>query len=149
MCSTPMKSLDHSTTTRRKGRSIFPMLIVAFAGGLWIWGAVADRNLDQALAVSVEQAVDSVCNRTPMPPEINWLIPTLKSEFVKSITPLCTEDTTDSEGLVAHTTRGDVEGASGQASHTVTISAGGHPVIHLRIQAATSDVVTVIGWSRP
>ena len=144
-----MPSLDHNTTTRRKGRSVLPLLIVVVAGGLWIWGSVADRNLDQAVAASIEQAAHSACDRTPMPPEINWLIPTLKSEFVKSITPWCEQDSSEVGQLTAHVTRGDITGTSGQASHTVTISAGGRPVIHLRIQAATDDVVTVIGWSKP
>ena len=62
-------------------------MIVMFAGGLWVWGSIAKRNLDQAVSLSVERGARSVCNQTPMPTELIWLIPSLKSDFITSIRP--------------------------------------------------------------
>ena len=126
-----------------------PLLIVIFAGGLWVWGSIANRNLDQAVSASVERAAHSVCGQTPMPTELIWLIPSLKSDLITSIRPWCPTDDGQHGPLAAMTTRGDIEGASGQASHAVTVTAGGKPIVQLRVRSESADSITVIGWSTP
>ena len=149
MCSMLMKPLDPGTTNRRGSRSLIPLLILVVGGGIWVWGSISKRNLDQSLAVSFERAAHSVCERSPMPGEIIWLIPSLKSDFIKAITPWCVEGEQEAGRLAALTTQGDIEGTSGQASHTVTISADGKPVLQLRIRSTSADAITVVGWSTP
>ena len=129
MCSTLMKSLESKQPKRSGARSLIPLFILIAAGGLWVWGSIANQKLDRTVAVTVEQAAHAVCDGTPMPSEIKWLIPSLKSDFIEAIKPHCERVDADSQLLSAHAARGDIEGASGQASHTATISLPNNSIV--------------------
>ncbi|MDG1898417.1 MAG: hypothetical protein P8I74_00980, partial [Phycisphaerales bacterium] len=63
---------------RRKRRSLVPILIIAIAGGLFLWGQSRKDSLTRTVASTFESAALDVCDRESMPNSIHWTVPGFK-----------------------------------------------------------------------
>lgn len=134
---------------RRSARSLLPLLILVVAGALWVWGAGEKREVDQALALSVDQAARAVCDRTAIPDAFQWPLLSLKSTFVETIRGYCGHIENEPASLTTHIIRGDMTGDDGPGTHLATIMIDGAPILELRLHAESAETITVLGWSRP
>lgn len=134
--------------SRRKKRSIAPILIIAIAGGLFLWGQSRKDSLTQAVASAFESAALDVCDRESMPDSIRWTVPGFKDMFIKTIRPAC-EGNDPGLLLNAHAIEGDGQDSSGNATHQVTIQHGAVALLRLRVHTLDESLITVLGWSKP
>ena len=133
---------------RRKRRSLVPILIIAIAGGLFLWGQSRKDSLTRTVASTFESAALDVCDRESMPNSIHWTVPGFKEMFIRTIRPAC--DGNDPDLLLnAHAIEGDGQDPGGNATHRVTIQHGAVALLRLRVHTQDESLITVIGWSKP
>lgn len=121
---------------------MFPILILAFAAGLFIWYNSQASRLTRTVATTFQEAALAVCSKTPMPSSLAWTIPSFKSTFIESIQPTCnTADASDELTAWAKPTDTDE-----QATHIATVSSGDRDLISMRVHAVKNGQITVLGW---